>query len=314
MACETWEVWGTEASVVVTEPAALAAASAVVRQVLQSVDEACSRFRSDSELMRLRAPLARGTEVSQMLALLVRQAVRAANWTGGDVDPTLGNNLLALGYDRDLRSIDPFARRSAAEPAAAGAEPHLPGWKRLRLDGTWLQVPADLLLDLGATAKAVAADLAAAKVFEALGCGVLVSLGGDLASAGPCPDGGWQVLVQDTGADPAQQVSLAPGCAMATSSTRKRRWQYAGREMHHILDPRFGQPAEAVWRSATVASGSCLRANAFSTAAIVRGYAAVGWLESRKLAARLVDRNGNVVVTGGWPQPAYQPAGEAAHE
>jgi len=309
-----------EASVVVTEPDRLEAAAGLVRDVVQSVDDACSRFRPDSELMRLRALPETGTGVGPMLALLVEKALSAAEWTDGDVDPTLGVALVALGYDRDLYSIGwETIDSGGSDPAAGGnwrdsahkdsARNPVPGWQRVRLEGRRLHVPPDLLLDLGATAKAVAADLAAERVAHALGCGVLVALGGDLATAGPGPHGAdgaaWGILVQDTGADPAQDVDLVPGFAMATSSTQKRRWKHAGREVHHILDPRFGLPVRNTWRSATVAASSCLRANALSTAAIVRGHAAVGWLDRMGVAARLVDAAGNVVTTGGWPEAPH---------
>ncbi|QYF74270.1 FAD:protein FMN transferase [Cryobacterium sp. PAMC25264] len=171
----------------------------------------------------------------------------------------------------------------------------------MSLVGNRLRVPAHLALDLGATAKAVAADWTATVISAALGCGVLLSLGGDIATAGPAPAGGWQVRVQDTPADPAATITLVPGMALATSSTQHRRWTMAGQAQHHILNPRTGRPAEPVWRSVTVAASSCHRANTLSTAAIVRGTAALPWLRQLGAAARLVDVNGSVTVLGGWP-------------
>ena len=174
------------------------------------------------------------------------------------------------------------------------------------MSGSVLTVPAGVSLDLGATAKAIAADLTAARIADELGCGVLVGLGGDIATAGSEPDTGWEVLVQDTDGDPSQQVSLAPGAAMATSSTQKRRWMSGGYARHHILDPKFGFSAEVVWRTVTVAATSCVRANTFSTAAIVRGFAAVDWLENLGVSARFVDAAGRVVTTKTWPVDSPQ--------
>ncbi|HEY8296364.1 MAG TPA: hypothetical protein VIG41_13555, partial [Micrococcaceae bacterium] len=65
-----WTVWGLQASVVVTEPASLPAARALVRRTLAAVDAACSRFRSDSELSRLQPLPPGGATVTPMLALL----------------------------------------------------------------------------------------------------------------------------------------------------------------------------------------------------------------------------------------------------
>ncbi|MGY3317858.1 FAD:protein FMN transferase [Arthrobacter sp. TE12232] len=320
-----WTVWGLDASLAVTDAGMLAAAQEIVQSVLADVELACSRFRDDSELTRLQPQLAAGAIVSPTLLDLVERALAAARWTDGAVDPTLGTDLAALGYDRDIVSVqvlpdDPRPQGSHLVPPAGSVRARrVPGWSRVRIDGRTLTVPADIRLDLGATAKAAAADRAAAEVHSQLGCGVLVSLGGDLATAGPgpgspgaaAPGGGpgagpgatepWQVLVQDLPTDPSQHIALDPGSAVATSSTQKRRWKHAGADVHHVLDPRFGLPAEAVWKTVTVAAPTCLEANAFSTAGIVRGFAAVEWFRSAGVTARLVDQRGRVVTTGGWP-------------
>lgn len=84
--------------------------------------------------------------------------------------------------------------------------------------------------------------------------------------------------------------------------------------MHHILDPRSGLPAAETWRTATVAAPSCLHANALSTAAIVRGIAARGWLGEQGVAARFVDAGGRVSATSAWPAPQLEsvPQSDAA--
>ncbi|WP_255769655.1 FAD:protein FMN transferase [Pseudarthrobacter sulfonivorans] len=308
-----WPVWGLDACLTVTHQWMLAEAEEVVRAVVAGVDLACSRFRSDSELMRLGPVMADGVTVSATFRHLMERALFAARLTAGDVDPTLGADLDALGYRQGIASVPvpihhpgvpavPPAHLTENRPAA----PRVPGWTRIRLDGSTLTVPADLRLDLGATAKAVAADLAAAQVHARLGCGVLVSLGGDLATAGSGPfvagqPGAWQVLVQDLPADPGERIALEPGFALATSSTQKRRWKHAGTDVHHILDPRFGLPADPVWRSVTVAARTCLEANAYSTAAIVRGSAALDWFRSAGIPGRFVDQRGRTMSTGGWP-------------
>jgi thiamine biosynthesis lipoprotein len=162
-------------------------------------------------------------------------------------------------------------------------------------------LPAGTLLDLGATAKAHAADRCAVAVADRFGCGALVSLGGDLRAAGPPPDGGWQVLVQDGPDEPASQVRLAGAAAVATSSTLHRTWRQGGTVRHHVLDPATCRPAAPVWRTASVAADTCVRANTWSTAALVRGHAAERDLRRAGVAARLVAADGAVVRLGGWP-------------
>jgi len=177
-----------------------------------------------------------------------------------------------------------------------------PGWQRIRLDGRELTVPAGVLLDLGATGKAYAADRCARIVADRCGTGVLVSLGGDIATAGPAPLGGWRILVQDQPGEPRCTIALPGGAALATSSTLSRRWRTGGQLLHHILDPRTCQPARPVWRTVSVTAHDCVEANTLTTAAIVRGESAVEWLRALRRPARLVDADGRVILLGGWPE------------
>jgi thiamine biosynthesis lipoprotein len=298
-----WPVWSTTARIVVTDPHRLADAEALVRAELAAVDLACSRFRTDSELAALHRWGGRPTTVSPLLAELVEAALAAARRTDGDVDPTLGGALADLGYDRDIAELPAAPAGVPAGPFRLVVTP-APGWWRIRLVGRELTVPPEIRLDLGATAKAVAADRCARLVARECGTGVLVSLGGDIATGGPAPAGGWRVLVEDRPGEPRTTVALSPGTALATSSTIGRRWRADGRTLHHILDPRTCQPARPVWRTVSVAGPSCLSANTLSTAALVRGDRAAGWLADLGVPARLVGAGGQVLTMGGWPEEA----------
>lgn len=294
-AATEWSVWSTTARVVVTDPAALADARAIVAAQLAAVDRACSRFRPDSELSRVARAGGAPVRVSALLAELVAAALDAAVRTDGDLDPTIGVGLARLGYDRDIAEV-PADQPARVVVLAA------PGFGQVRLDGRQLSLPAGVELDLGATAKAFAADRCAAQVHRGCGVGVLVSLGGDIATAGPAPEGGWRVLVHDAADDPQTTVTLPAGAGLATSSTVRRRWRRGGQALHHILDPRTGMPARPVWRSASVVAWRCLDANVASTAAVVRGERAPGWLRRIGLPARLVDAGHVVHTLNGWPE------------
>ena len=302
VAAREWDLWSTRARLVVTDPAALDRALLLVDDLLADVEAAASRFRPGSEVSVLR-PGPDGTVlVSPVLADLLVEALGAAERTDGAVDPTIGAALSALGYDRDIRLVE-------GGPGLVALVRPVPGWRTLRLAGRRLTLPEGLELDLGATAKAVAADRAAALVAERLGTGVLVSLGGDIATAGPAPEGGWQVRVQDTETDPAARVSLPAGSALATSSTVRRTWIRGTETLHHIIDPVTGRPADPVWRSVSVAATTCSIANAAATATIVKGGAGLAWLSAQRLPARLVERDGVVHLRNGWPD---EPTGVAA--
>jgi thiamine biosynthesis lipoprotein len=132
-----------------------------------------------------------------------------------------------------------------------------------------------------------------------------VSLGGDVATAGLAPLGGWTIHVTDDHRDgptaDGQTVTVAGG-GLATSSTTARRWRRGGRTIHHIVDPATGEPAPPVWRTVSVAAASCVEANTATTAAIVCGADAPRWLRALGLPARLVDPAGDVVTLNDWPQ------------
>ncbi|MDO9454755.1 FAD:protein FMN transferase [Nocardioides sp.] len=293
-AAHEWSLWSTRARVCVSEPRLLDEAVARTRLVLAEVDDAANRFRHDSEISRLGAGT---TRVSPMLADLLRVALLAAETTGGAVDPTVGRAMVDLGYDRTTTSIEDAGRLPRATLP-------VPGWRSLRLDGDRLMIPDGVRLDLGATAKAAAADRSASRAAEALGCGVLVSLGGDIATAGPEPIGGWQVRVTDHLDDPDAHVTLSDGWALATSSTVRRTWRRAGRTWHHIVDPATGRSAATDWRTVSVAAPTCVEANAAATAVVVRGRGGLAWVRDLALPARLVDDAGRVHLVGGWPPEA----------
>ena len=278
----------------VTDRTVLTHARQVVDSELDAIEIAASRFRPDSEISALAAADGVRTPVSPVLADLIEAALGAARMTDGDVDPTVGSAMIALGYDRDIDDI------SATAPLLASVTIPV-DWTHIEFDGSSVRIPAGTLLDLGATAKAVAADRCAHLVHQQTGSGVLVNLGGDLATAGPAPDGGWHILVQDTDHDPASQVTIGTDAGLATSSTRRRRWWRGGEALHHIIDPRTGTSVDPVWRSVSVAAGSCLNANIISTAAIIRGYRAPEWIAALGVPARLVDRSGAERFLGGWP-------------
>ena len=177
----------------------------------------------------------------------------------------------------------------------------MPGWRSVRFDGHHVRVPEGVSFDLGATAKAWAADEAARQIATLLGSGALVSLGGDIATAGRTSRGSWSILVSDGPGEPQAHVTVPQGAAIATSSTISRTWRRGGQSMHHVLDPRTSRPAPAVWRTVSVAAPSCVEANTLSTAGIVHGHGAVEWLSARGATARLVTASGDVVRVGAWP-------------
>ncbi len=293
---------GSTALLWTTDDAALADATAELVRELEAVDRACSRFRDDSELVQLNHAEGKPFATGRYLFEAVQVALRAAAATGGLVDPTIGRGLRLAGYDRTFTIIGRRDQGTVRFVPAAG-------WRLVELDEDRrsIRIPSGVELDLGATAKALAADRAALAAAEKTGAGILVSLGGDIAVAGPAPNGGWPVRIADDHRasldGPGPVVSVESG-GLATSSVTVRRWRVGEDELHHILDPGTGRPAKSCWQTVSVAAASCVDANTASTAAVLLGEAAPVWLAERRLPARLVGVSGEVVCVGGWPADA----------
>lgn len=314
-----WETWSTGVVLRLADPHGLAAARVAVERELEAIDRACSRFRADSEIARANTRAGRIVRVSPLLAEALALALRAARLTDGDVDPTVGSALVLAGYDRDWLSLEPAQEGRPAAIAAddgpcAHEHPSAPviqaralcGWRSLTFDPDTrtVRVPAGFTIDLGATAKAWAADRAAQVAGQTAGCGALVAIGGDIATCGPAPTGGWAVHVTDDHRSdhhaPGQTVTIDSG-GLATSSTAVRRWRHRGRTRHHIIDPATGAPVQSTWRTVSVAAASCADANIATTAALVRASAAPAWLAQMGVPARLVSDGGRVYTIGAWP-------------
>jgi FAD:protein FMN transferase len=293
-----WSAWSCTVRLVVGDEAVLQGAAGDLISLMQRVDAAASRFRTDSDLSWANLNHGRPIAVSRMLIDLIDGALEGARCSDGALDPTVGADLRRLGYDRDILLVGHSAERPRRPHA--GLSLSRPTWRQVRVDrgAGLLTVPIGAILDLGATAKAQTADLAAEAIHRHYGCDVLVEIGGDLAVAGVKSD--WQIAVAERNGEADQQISLHSG-GLATSTTMVRRWQHGSEIVHHIVDPATGRPAAGPWRTASVAAATALQANVCSTAAIVLGDRAPAWLEQQSVAARLVGTDGTVHLVGDWP-------------
>ena len=94
-----WPALGTTVAIAVTDPMLLPAASELLAAELAGVDAACSTFRGDSELAAVNAAGRRcggPVRISPLLADAIGAALRAAELTGGDVDPVAGPGMFRV--------------------------------------------------------------------------------------------------------------------------------------------------------------------------------------------------------------------------
>lgn len=251
---------------------ASAAELAAVARLFHAWEQVFSRFRADSELSRLNRSSAEAVFVSPLFARVLGTALETSTATGGLLDPTLGEAIEAVGYDRDFPEV-------GADPRPLGVT--APGrWCDVRLAGRLVTRPAGTALDLNGVVKAMAVD----EALELLSGGGFVSAGGDLAARG-----------ETTVALPAGEAVRLLAGGMATSGTTRRRWVCGGVPQHHLLDPRTGRPSRSCWTQVTVAAATCLAADVAAKAAFLLGGDGPGWLDARGLPGRFLA--GSVVVS-----------------
>jgi thiamine biosynthesis lipoprotein len=244
-----------------------------VRVLFAERDAVFSRFRPESELNAVNAGRG-GRLVSPLFARMVEAALQAREQTGGLVDPTLGAAIESAGYDRDFEALE-----SSDEPPAATR-----GTGHVELYGRVLVLGRGVRLDLNGVVKAAAVDDA----LRLLAGPGFVSAGGDLATRGEV-----DVALPGGGA-----VRLVSG-GLATSGRTKRRWERAGEEQHHLIDPATGRPSASPWEEVTVCGATCLAADVAAKAAFLLGDDGPDWLDERGLPGRFM-ANGGTHENASW--------------
>jgi thiamine biosynthesis lipoprotein len=265
----SFRAMGTDVQVLVVDGPAGAAARA--RAQIEDMERRWSRFLARSELSRLNGAAGAPVVVSLDTAALVDLAVQAWRATAGAFDPTVLRALESWGYDRSFERIDRAASGPPTRPEPA------PGCDGVLADASsgLVLVPLGVALDLGGIGKGRAADVVADAVLAEGADGVCVNVGGDLRVGGEAPDGErWWIAVADELApdDSLGRIEIADG-GVATSTPHRRTWTRGERDVHHLIDPRTGQPAESGLASVTVHARTAAWAEVLAKAAYVAGAA-----------------------------------------
>jgi thiamine biosynthesis lipoprotein len=244
------------------------------------VEECCTRFDPQSEMMQLTTRIGVPVPVSALLYEAVQFAVAVAEESGGAFDPTIGRRMETGGFNREYRTGQVV--QTDLVPRTLSGRPDTVSYRDVHLDAAsrTITLARPLVLDLGAVAKGLAIDMAAREL------GPLedyaIDAGGDLYVAGCNPDGEpWSVGIRHPRRDDELIDSLrVSNRAVCTSGDYQRR-SFSGDLAHHILDPRTRASADEV-ASVTVVAPTAMVADALATAAFVLGPSAgIRLLESQ---------------------------------
>ena len=263
---------GTEARllVVTSDPEAGDEALAHAAEDLETTERALSRFRKDSELSHLnRSGAAVGSE---RLLTALRAAIQAYEWSDGLLDPRVILPLERFGYKEGVPEGD-VGEVGLAEPLVPVMD--MASW--IKGPGR-ISLPPGVRLDLAGVGKALGIGWAAARLVGH--AGLLVDVGGDVVALGTDEEGEpWRVTVIHD--EDAVGMFAGSPLAIATSTTKRRAWSAAGREVHHLIDPRTGAPADGEISSATVAAPTILEADLAAKLLIIEGVAALERLDDQ---------------------------------
>jgi len=251
-----------------------------VRRLFDHVEQVCSRFLTQSELSELNASPASPAELSPLLADIFSVAQDLRRWTDRLVDPAMGGLVSAWGYDKTFPSVVDLANPPTDLEASSW-------W---HIEGSTLWKARGLSFDLGGIAKGWTADIAVE-----LGLASIVNAGGDLRSN----HADTEVDIEDPWGNIVATVPVGRR-ALATSSVTRRRWKVAGRDAHHLIDPRTGAPASTPILSATVVCDRAVMAEAGAKAVLLHGEDGLSWADDQEWidGALAVWNDGSVYATG----------------
>lgn len=216
--------------------------------------------------------------------------------TAGAYDPAAGALVRLWGFGpsgrHDGAGFQPPSPHEIASTLArrARARPQLdrPGRRLLQ--------PGGAILDFSSIAKGHGVDRLALCLERHGVRHYLVEVGGELRGAGMKPGGApWWVEIEgvpDAAAGPQAVVALH-GLAIATSGDYRSYFEHARQRASHTIDPRTGHPIANAVASCTVVAGTCMVADALSTALTVMGAeAGIAFADARGIAARYLVRHG----------------------
>jgi FAD:protein FMN transferase len=271
-----------------------------VQALFRRLHRTLTRFDPGSELSALNDRAGEDVAASAVLLRAVEAALWAARASDGLVDPTVLEALEHAGYagSRDGQPPAPLADALAAAPARRPAAPRPSSrWREIALDPSrgMIRVPAGVRLDLGGSAKGLAADLAADLL--AGHSGYAVDAGGDIRIGGTQPVPRAVHIQHPLHDEIAHRFTVTTG-AVATSGLRTRVWHTEDGFAHHLIDPDRGTPAWTGVIQASALAPTALEAETLAKTALLRGPSAGSELLARHGGALILD-DGHLLLAGG---------------
>lgn len=303
-----WEAMGTEIELSV--PSSHITWSTFVQKQFEHYERVFSRFRKDSELMRIHTTSWTWQTVSPSLWRVLFLADQAYRQTQGLFSPYLLDTIQNHGYDRSFRYLSrdqvfadvrqhlqddstpahdrPFENDAAisdilwphpAYEASSTQLQHPP--LQFSLRPLAIKKRPDITIDLGGIAKGwTVQGIANILNINGVPYGSL-NAGGDLIVWNENGGEPWTVEIEDPRIhlDTHRSSSMSSTLltfpihhgAVATSGTAKRRWVHQDTIKHHLIDPRTRMPSNSDVLQATIVSANLVEAEILAKIPVILG-------------------------------------------
>jgi len=288
---ERADIMGTTFTIKIDAPAgSVRPAARTAFQEIRRIDRLLSTYKPDSEISDVnRRAFTEAVAVGEDFWHVVMASRKYFTLSGGSFDPSI----------RPLMQAWSLTAKQGRLPTEEELKKALDlvDFGNVRLDESTHTVAfarEEMALDFGGIAKGYAVDRAIA-VLES--CGVtsaIVDAGGNFRAIGaPRNRDRWQIGIRHPlrHDEIIARLPISEGAA-ATSGGYERFFEVEGKRYCHIMDPRTGQPVQAIL-SATVLAKSAMAADALSTSVFV-----LGADEGMRLIEETPDVEGMLILPG----------------
>ncbi|MDP4084308.1 MAG: FAD:protein FMN transferase [Bacillota bacterium] len=235
-----------------------------VYKLFSSIEDTCSRFKKDSELSRLNQQVGQEVNVSSDLYIILQEALKYYEETNGVFNPGILSAIENSGYTKSIEFIK--GRELESSPRSTSDSSRN---RPYQLNESTRTVTLQTRIDLGGIAKGWVIDRAADFLLK-YGYG-FINVGGDIRIFGRLPRP-LNIGIEDP-FDSTKMISsiqVSDG-GVATSTSMKRRWKMNGRNKHHLIDAKSGEPSTSTILSSTVTAPTATEADVLAKVTLLMG-------------------------------------------
>lgn len=256
--------------------------TAEAERIFNAYDKRFSRFKNDSELMRLNNSDGKPTAVSLEMFQIIKKCYNLAQETAGIFDPSVGSILASYNYGL---------------PENYTLPPRPPTFRDIIFNNRELEItlaPMQILEPAGIV-KGIAID-AASEAFNGI-TGYMINAGGDILTHGKyINDQLWNITIQDPHNAKAVVTALKiQNLSIATSGVYQTSGVKDGKAWHHLVNMETSKPTHDIL-SATVIASTAEQADTEASLVILLGIdRGVSRLENTRLPYFLILSDNKII-------------------